>query len=223
MYNLSVKHRDNHSLIQNRASRLCALESYRTHCAMFFRFYVKVYYPNTAKKEGWSLIFFCTNRLLIRNVCLEDAPVLYDYRNHEACAKFQRSQVKTLVEIKQLLTQHTNDRINEHNRTLLAICLRNTGEMIGDILVMPKDNVFSLGYTISYQYHRRGYAFEALSVLIEQLHRLFPQHEFISFTNTENFASIALLKKLGYTNLGYVEQVQSQMFGKYVNPPQQLP
>ena len=79
-----------------------------------------------------------------------------------------------------------------------------TKEMIGEIIVKPKDNTISLGYTFSYKYHRQGCAFEALTVLHEHLHKMAPEWEFISFTECENIAGIELLKKLGYKDLGYV-------------------
>ena len=76
--------------------------------------------------------------------------------------------------------------------------------MIGEIVVKPKDNTISLGY-----------AFEALTVLHEHLHKMAPEWEFISFTKCENIASIELLKKLGYKDLDYVPSIDSQAFGKW--------
>ena len=87
--------------------------------------------------------------------------------------------------------------------------------MIGEIVVMPKDKTVSLGYTFSYKYHRQGYAYEALTALIEYLHEMAPEWEFISFTEPENIPSMELLKKLGYKNLGYVPSLESQAFGKW--------
>ena len=88
--------------------------------------------------------------------------------------------------------------------------------MIGEIVVMPSEKTFSLGYTFSYKYHRQGYAFEALSFLIESLHKQYFDWEFISFTDPKNQASMGLLLKLGYRNLGYIPSKESQAFGKWV-------
>lgn len=71
-------------------------------------------------------------------------------------------------------------------------------------------------YTISYLHHRKGYAYEMLSALIDLLHAKFPCQEFICFVEPENTASINLLKKLGYEDMGYIEKIQSQMYGKWV-------
>ena len=99
---------------------------------------------------------------------------------------------------------------------MVAVQRKDTGEMIGEIVVMPNDGCISLGYTFSYNHHRKGYAYEALSTLIDTLHSRFPDMEFICFTEPENTASIALLKKLGYTDYGYVDKITSNVFGKWI-------
>ena len=136
------------------------------------------------------MISIDTKRLHLRNVLQNDVDVIFDYRNNEICARYQRGQVKDYEGIVSLI---------ERRR----------------IVVMPKDHTFSLGYTFSYKYHRQGYAFEALTVLTEHLHKMAPEWEFISFTECKNIASIELLKKLGYKNLGYVPSMDSQAFGKW--------
>ena len=90
--------------------------------------------------------------------------------------------------------------------------------MVGEIVVMPNDGTISLGYTFSYKYHRKGYAFEALSCLIEELHNRYPDWDFICFTEKENTASRKLLQKLGYKDMGYIEKMESQVYGKWTNP-----
>lgn len=99
---------------------------------------------------------------------------------------------------------------------MLAVEQKNSGKMIGEIVVMPNDGCFSIGYTFHYAHHRKGYAFEALSALTDLLHEQYPDMEFISFTEPENIASMNLLKKLGYSNLGYEPKVESQVFGKWL-------
>ena len=98
---------------------------------------------------------------------------------------------------------------------MAAVALKETDEMVGEIVVMPKDGTISLGYTFSYKHHRKGYAFEALTALINMLHKQYPEWDFISFTEPENEPSMALLKKLGYKDMGYVPSMESQVFGKW--------
>lgn len=63
---------------------------------------------------------------------------------------------------------------------------------------------------------RKGYALESLSALISILHERYPDREFICFTEPENQASIALLGKLGYRDMGYLDSVNSEVFGRWV-------
>ena len=158
-----------------------------------------------------------TKRLRLRNVMAQDADIMYDYRNNERCARYQRGQTKDYDGIVSLVERRKNDVMSVDAPFLVAVALKETDEMVGEIVVMPNDGCISLGYTFSYNHHRKGYAYEALSLLIDTLHERYPQMEFICFTEPENTASMALLTKLGYTNYGYVEKITSNVFGKWVN------
>ena len=162
------------------------------------------------------MIHLETKRLILRNVRPTDAEIMFDYRNNEICARYQRGQTKDLEGIQALTQRRQNDTLTTTDNAMVAVTLKETDEMIGEIVVMPNDDCFSLGYTFHYAHHRKGYAFEALSCLIEKLHSLQPDWEFISFTETENIPSQKLLLKLGYTDMGYIEKLDSQMFGKYL-------
>ena len=162
------------------------------------------------------MIYIETQRLLLRNVQPSDAAIMYDYRNNPVCAQFQRGQRTALHDIEALATAHQWDAISDQENFFIAVGLKETGNMIGEIVVMPNDGCFSIGYTFHYNFHRKGYAFEALSTLISLLHQSYPDMEFISFTEPENIPSRKLLEKLGYTDMGYIPQVTSQMYGKWI-------
>ena len=162
------------------------------------------------------MVFLETERLILLNLLPEDAPIMFDYRNNEACARYQRGQTKDLSGIKALVDTHCHDQITTESASIFAVAHKDSGEMIGEIVVMPNDGAITLGYTFSYKYHRMGYAYEILNPWIEMLHGRYPQWEFICFTDTENIASISLLKKLGYTDLGYAQKIDSQVFGKWL-------
>ena len=162
------------------------------------------------------MVFLETNRLSLRNVISDDVDVMYDYRNNEICSRYQRGQTKTYEGIEDLAQRRKDDKISTDSPFMIAVALKCTNEMIGEIVVMPNENVFSLGYTFSYKYHRQGYAFEALTTLTEFLHKKFIDWEFISFTDPANYASMGLLIKLGYKNLGYIPAKESQAFGKWI-------
>lgn len=162
------------------------------------------------------MTFLETNRLRLRNVSPKDAIQMVDYRNNERCSKYQRGQTKDYKDIVALIERNKDNALNIASPTMISVALRETDVMIGEIVVMPNEGTISLGYTFSYKVHRNGYAYEALSSLIEYLHKHYPQWDFICFTERENIPSMSLLKKLGYTNLGYLPSKNSQVFGKWL-------
>lgn len=163
-------------------------------------------------------MFLETERLCLRNVAAKDAEIMYDYRNNELCARYQRGQTKDYPGIVSLVERRKNDVMSVEEPFLVAVALKDSDEMIGEIVVMPNDGTISLGYTFSYKHHRKGYAFESLTALINTLHEQYPEWDFISFTEPENQASMSLLKKLGYKNMGYLPSKESQVFGKWTTP-----
>lgn len=161
------------------------------------------------------MIFIETSRLILRNVAAKDADNMYDYRNNEIFARYQRGQTKDYNGIVALVERRKNDVVSVDAPFMVAVALKDTDEMVGEIVVMPKDGTISLGYTFSYKHHRKGYAFEALTALINMLHKQYPKWDFVSFTEPENEPSMALLKKLGYKDMGYIPSMESQVFGKW--------
>ena len=161
------------------------------------------------------MIQLTTERLCLRNLTTKDADIMHDYRNNELCARYQRGQTKDYAGIVQLVEAHKNDIISVDHPFIVAVALKDSDEMVGEIVVMPNEGTISLGYTFSYKHHRQGYAFESLSALIDMLHNRYPEWDFISFTEKENIPSMNLLKKLGYKDMGYIAAMESQVFGKW--------
>ena len=159
--------------------------------------------------------FLKTERLVLRNLMPQDADVMFDYRNNEICSRYQKGQTKDYAKFAKMIERRRADVLSAEAPFMVAVALKETDEMTGEIVVKPKTDMIELGYTCSYRYHRRGYAFEALTALIDQLHRMAPDRAFISFVEPQNTASMGLLRKLGYRDMGYVPEIESQMFGKW--------
>lgn len=93
------------------------------------------------------MILVETARLLLRNVAAKDAEIMYDYRNNEICARYQRAQVKDLDGIVALVGRRKDDAVSVEAPFMVAVALKDTDEMVGEIVVMPNDGTISLGYT----------------------------------------------------------------------------
>lgn len=164
------------------------------------------------------MVLIETERLVLRNTAAKDADSMFDYRSSEICAKYQRGQTKELAGIRRLIEHRQNDVISVDAPFMLSAALKQSDEMIGEIVVMPADGVISMGYTFHYRCHRQGYAYEALTALMDLLHKRYPSWAFVCFTEPENAPSMALLKKLGYEDLGYLPDIGSQVFSKWPTP-----
>lgn len=161
------------------------------------------------------MIFLETARLRLRNIAPKDTAVMYDYRNNEICSRYQRGQAKDHDGIAALIRRRGEDILSADAPFMIAVALKETDEMVGEIVAKPRYDTISLGYTFSWRHHRKGYAFEALSALIDLLQERCPEWGFLCFTDPENEASMALLQKLGYQDLGYLSSMESQVFGKW--------
>lgn len=159
-----------------------------------------------------------TERLHLRNVRAEDLACMYAYRNSELCLRYQRGQNREKQKIADLIDRRKDDAIGVEAPFMLAVALRENDEMVGEIVVIPKEGTITVGYSFHPAHHQKGYAFEALSFLIDQLHDAYPDWEFISFTDPVNEPSMSLLKKLGYADMGYLASKDSRVFGKWLQP-----
>lgn len=54
------------------------------------------------------MISIDTKRLHLRNVLQNDVDAIFDYRNNEICARYQRGQIKDFEEIQNLMNSSLN-------------------------------------------------------------------------------------------------------------------
>lgn len=161
------------------------------------------------------MIFLETERLILRNLKEKDLDIMYDYRNNINCIMYQRGQTVDKEGLERCIKERKDASLSLESACLLAIAFRESDEMVGEVVVMPREDIIFIGYTISYKYHRQGVAFEILSDLLDLLHDRYPQCEFCCQVDPKNTASIKLLKKLGYKYLGYDEEINSKKYGKW--------
>lgn len=162
------------------------------------------------------MILIETQRLHLRNVRPGDVQTICDYRNDEICARYQRSQVRDYKGIADMVEECMQDDISVDRAFMVAVALKSTDEIVGEIVVMPNDGTISLGCTFSRQHHGKGYAFESLDTLMDVLHGYYPQWDFVVFVHPENKPSLGLVRKLGFEEMGYLPAMESQVFGKWL-------
>ena len=109
------------------------------------------------------MVFIETSRLVLRNWEAEDLEELVDYRNDDRCTRYQRGQFHEREELAALIQRRKNDTFLPEGRKQLAIALKETNQLVGEITIFLEDPTITMGYTISYKHHRQGYAYEMLS------------------------------------------------------------
>ena len=143
-----------------------------------------------------------TERLVIRRFRMEDAADCFSFlsdrqgRYQNGCKPFHEMDDE-YWELMKLFAQQDGQYV---------IVLKSTNEVIGTVHVFPDDSRAveskEIGYAISPKHQRKGYAFEALSALLDLLQNELLLDMVVAGVLPENIPSIKLLEKLGFSKEG---------------------
>lgn len=144
-----------------------------------------------------------TKRTRISPLGLEDLDAFVAYRRVPEVARYQtwepdysESQAKELIDSQAGLSMPIEDGWLQ-----LGVLSVDSGQLLGDLALhaLVEKSCFEIGFTISPQYQKQGYATEAASALLAML---FDQHgatSVIANTDSRNMASIRTLEALGFS------------------------
>lgn len=143
-----------------------------------------------------------TERLILRPMRQEDADALHPmYSDVEANTYGSRPATTTIEESRERVAKALADTAWR----AWAITLKGDDTPIGTTAIgtvasyeKRQGKVTEVGYILSRPYWHRGIATEAVAALIDQLFAE-GQRRVIADTDPDNFASIAVLKRLGFT------------------------
>ena len=142
-----------------------------------------------------------TARLILRRVRLEDAASVHAYRSLPEVAKFSPVERRTIDETKAFLEPLVSIEPCTPGTWLgLAITLRETGKLIGDIgLRFPEKETYQveLGVSLDPDYHGKGFASEAMLALLQYAFEVLGKHRVFASIDPINRASIALVERIG--------------------------
>ena len=140
---------------------------------------------------------FETERCRVRPFEENDIEAFLSYRNNLNWMQYQGFKGKKYLEYKAALLQKPKFK----EGVQLAVVDKQTGELIGDLYLKLERNTGWIGYTIAPQFARQGFAFEVVTQLLLEL-RQAGLTKVKAGVEEQNIASIQLLKKLGFEQIG---------------------
>ena len=148
-----------------------------------------------------------TDRLILQPLKEKDAGILFAYHAHPEVARFQSWHVKNASDALHFIKGHEGFDFGVPDTWYqVGIYLKSTPELVGDIgvhFLHENPKAVEIGYTIAPEHQRNGYAFEAVSKLLEFLFAEYGASTVIAVTDHQNQPSMGLLARLDFrTNNG---------------------
>ena len=145
---------------------------------------------------------FETEHLKVRKFKIEDAQCLYENHSEEEVKKWIPNESYANIEETRGAINFYADCVNNgHLPYVLAVELKETGELIGDTgvnEVEEKTNEVEIGYTICKKHSGKGYATELLNAMTEFIVSTFGINVLYGRVMRGNNASVRVLEKNGY-------------------------
>jgi RimJ/RimL family protein N-acetyltransferase len=159
-----------------------------------------------------------TERLSIEPLAQSDLESFLAYRQDPEIARFQSWDPSFSKEraIELIESQAGVVHPSEGEWLQLAIHNRATGELVGDLALhalAENSTSYEIGFTISKQYQRQGFAREAAIALIGNL-SFQGAKKFTATTDSRNAPSIKVLKALGFQHQpakGWIEEFKNEL------------
>ena len=150
-------------------------------------------------------------RVALRRFGLGDVDEFVAYRSAERVARFQSWDAPYPREagdrlVRQMMSRHP-DTAGEWFQ--FAVVLRANGQLIGDCAAMPHADdprQCEIGFTIAGEHQGRGYATEAVRLLVGYLFTARGKHRIAASCDARNTASAAVLERLAMRREGHLRE-----------------
>ncbi|WP_394666321.1 GNAT family N-acetyltransferase [uncultured Chryseobacterium sp.] len=147
-----------------------------------------------------------TERLLIRDLTLDDKQAVFNYRSDAEANKFQSWIPKTLEDVEQFIQKNNKEFNQPESWYQVLITEKDTKAVIGDIGIhfFGAENLQTeLGITLDKDFQGRGFASEALKGVINFLFGDLKKHRIMASIDLENIDSLKLMERIGFRKEGH--------------------
>jgi RimJ/RimL family protein N-acetyltransferase len=144
---------------------------------------------------------FKTNRLYLRPVSIDDKESIFKYRSDSETNKYQGWIPETIEDVEVFIGKISVE-INEPETWFqFVIFEKESDKLIGDIglhFMDSENKQVEIGCTLNKDYQGKGYAIEALKIILDFLINTLEKHRIVTSIDPENSNSIRLVERLGF-------------------------
>ncbi|MDP3468836.1 MAG: GNAT family N-acetyltransferase [Daejeonella sp.] len=146
---------------------------------------------------------FKTERLYIRPVSISDKESIFAYRSDPETYKYLSLIPKTVDEVEDFIKK-SSSLLNVPGSWFQFVIIEQLhNKVIGDIGIhfldtSPENKQVEIGYTLDRNYRGKGYATEALTVVVNYLITGLNKHRITASIDPTNKSSIQLIERLGF-------------------------
>lgn len=144
-----------------------------------------------------------TDRLVLRNFRKDDAADLFAYLHQPSASCFLSLKLEDMSAAE--AEAETRSQSDEY----IAVCLRDTGKLIGDMFAMPEEDTWSVGWNFNADFAGAGFASEAARALFEYLFTAKQARRLYAYVEDHNIASQRLCERLGMRREGLFKEFVS--------------
>ncbi len=144
-----------------------------------------------------------TERLVLRQFTQRDAADLFEYLHEPVASCFLSLALSDIKGAEREALERST-----HNRSI-AVCLRTSGKLIGDLFAESEGDTFSVGWNFNPGFGGKGYAHEAAAALFTHLFAQRGARRLYAYVEDTNSSSQRLCEKLGMRKEGVFKEFVS--------------
>lgn len=146
---------------------------------------------------------FESERILVRPFIKEDIMPFLAYRQDKDVERYQGWKDYSLKDAQEFVEWAMSSTVGS-GKTQLALVLKESNTMIGDIYLCFEETHINLGYTCASEHQKKGYMSEILSVVLSQLLDTYKRC-IRTEIDVRNIDSIRLCERLGFKLIKVVD------------------
>lgn len=168
------------------------------------------------------MIILETERLVLREVTVQDAAFVLDLLNSPGFLENIGDRgVRTLDEARTYIEDRVLGSYRDHGFGMWLTAQKSDGAAVGLAGLVRRDglDVPDVGYAFIQRAWGRGYAQEAAAAVLAHARGPMGIPKLAAITTPENFASMAVLRKIGFTFHGMITLPGAEQESSYFTAP----